>query len=96
MAMASYNCHRMTWMWGLLAAVATLWPGRISGPLDGAPFDSSAKALLELRGRLLRFLVGVTPHDGCAGYAWRRFTSALGRTGGDTSRRRRPRPRLRA
>jgi len=28
--------------------------------------------------------------------AWRRFTSALGRTAGGTSRRRRPRPRLRA
>jgi hypothetical protein len=35
----------MTWAWGLLAALALLWPGRVAGPLDGVPLDRVAEAL---------------------------------------------------
>ena len=34
------------WAWGLLAAVALLWPARLSGPLDGAPLDGVAEAVV--------------------------------------------------
>ena len=33
-------------MWRLLAIVALVWPGRVSGILDGAPLDSIPEALL--------------------------------------------------
>ena len=33
-------------LWGLLAAVALLWPDRISGPFDGIPLDRVAEAVL--------------------------------------------------
>jgi hypothetical protein len=33
-------------MWGLLAAVALLWPDRLSGPFDGVPLDRTAEAIL--------------------------------------------------
>lgn len=33
-------------MWTLLLAAAVLWPGRVIGPLDGAPFDSTLEGLL--------------------------------------------------
>jgi hypothetical protein len=33
-------------LWGLLAAAALLWPGRIIGPLDGVPLDRPAEAVL--------------------------------------------------
>lgn len=36
----------MTWLWGLLAGLALLWPDRISGPLDGVPLDRAAEAIL--------------------------------------------------
>jgi hypothetical protein len=36
----------MTWLWGLLAAGALLWPDRISGPFDGVPLDRLAEAVL--------------------------------------------------
>ena len=36
----------MTWLWGLLAAGALLWPDRISGPFDGVPLDRIAEAVL--------------------------------------------------
>jgi hypothetical protein len=36
----------MTWLWGMLAALALLWPGRLSGPLDGMPLDRAAEAVL--------------------------------------------------
>ena len=36
----------MTWLWGLVAAVAMLWPDRISGPLDGVPLDGVVEAAL--------------------------------------------------
>jgi hypothetical protein len=36
----------MTWLWGLVAAAAMLWPDRISGPLDGVPLDGLAEAAL--------------------------------------------------
>ena len=36
----------MTWLWGLLAALALLWPDRISGPFDGVPLDRTAEAIL--------------------------------------------------
>ena len=36
----------MTWLWGLLAAGALLWPDHISGPFDGIPLDRVAEAVL--------------------------------------------------
>ena len=36
----------MTWLFGGLAAVALLWPGRLSGLLDGVPLDRAAEAVL--------------------------------------------------
>jgi hypothetical protein len=36
----------MTWVWGLLAAVALLWPDRVSGPFDGVPLDRAAETVL--------------------------------------------------
>ena len=36
----------MAWVWGLLAAAALLWPGRIAGPLDGVPLDRAAEAVV--------------------------------------------------
>jgi hypothetical protein len=41
-----YNRTGMTLVWGLLAAVALLWPDRISGPFDGIPLDRTAEAVL--------------------------------------------------
>jgi len=38
--------RRTSWAWGLLAVVALLWPARLNGPLDGAPLDGVAEALL--------------------------------------------------
>jgi hypothetical protein len=34
------------WVWGVLAAVALLWPARLTGPLDGIPLDGRAEAIL--------------------------------------------------
>ncbi len=42
---AHYNHAAVTLMWGLAAAVAMLWPARISGPLDGMPLDHAAEAV---------------------------------------------------
>ena len=36
----------MTWIWGLILAVALLWPGRLSGPFDGVPLDTLAEAVV--------------------------------------------------
>jgi Dolichyl-phosphate-mannose-protein mannosyltransferase len=36
----------MTWLWGSLAALALLWPDRISGPMDGVPLDQTVEAIL--------------------------------------------------
>jgi hypothetical protein len=36
----------MTWLWGLVAAAAMLWPDHISGPFDGVPLDGVAEAVL--------------------------------------------------
>jgi hypothetical protein len=36
----------MTWVWGLLAAMALLWPDHLSGPFDGIPLDRAAEAVL--------------------------------------------------
>ena len=33
-------------MWGVLLTLAVLWPGRIVGPLDGAPLDAPLEAVL--------------------------------------------------
>ena len=41
-----YNRARMTWLWGGLAAIALLWPDRISGPLDGVPLDRAAETIV--------------------------------------------------
>lgn len=32
--------------WGLVASIAVLWPSRLAGPLDGAPLDTLAEAVL--------------------------------------------------
>jgi hypothetical protein len=37
---------RWSALWALLAAVALWWPSRLSGPLDGAPLDTAAEAVL--------------------------------------------------
>jgi hypothetical protein len=37
---------RVTWLWGSLAAVALLWPDRVSGPFDGVPLDQFSEAIL--------------------------------------------------
>jgi hypothetical protein len=36
----------MTWIWGVAAAVALLWPDRIMSALDGMPLDRAAEAIL--------------------------------------------------
>ena len=33
-------------LWGLALVAAVLWPGRIIGPLDGAPLDAPLEAIL--------------------------------------------------
>lgn len=33
-------------MWGPLAAIALLWPDRVSGLFDGVPLDSATEAIL--------------------------------------------------
>ena len=35
----------MAWWWGVALVAAVAWPGRLIGPLDGAPFDTAAKVL---------------------------------------------------
>jgi hypothetical protein len=40
-----YNRGHMTWLWGALAALALLWPDRISGFLDGVPLDRALEAI---------------------------------------------------
>ncbi|HKB10082.1 MAG TPA: hypothetical protein VKD69_05500 [Vicinamibacterales bacterium] len=37
---------RATWIWGVAAAAALLYPDRIAGAFDGAPLDGVAEALL--------------------------------------------------
>ena len=36
----------LTFLWGLLAAGALVWPDRVVGPFDGVPLDRTAEALL--------------------------------------------------
>ena len=36
----------MTWLWGLIAAMAMLWPDPVRGPFDGVPLDRVAEAVL--------------------------------------------------
>lgn len=36
----------MIGLFGMLAAIALLWPGHLSGPLDGIPLDRAAEAIL--------------------------------------------------
>ncbi len=36
----------MKWLWGILAAIAWLWPDHLSGPFDGVPLDRTAEAIL--------------------------------------------------
>jgi hypothetical protein len=36
----------MKWLWGILAAIALLWPDHLSGPFDGVPLDRTAEAIL--------------------------------------------------
>ena len=35
-----------TALWAIVAVVAVLWPGRLAGPLDGAPLDGRLEALV--------------------------------------------------
>jgi hypothetical protein len=35
----------MIFLWGLALVAAIAWPGRLVGPLDGAPFDTALKAI---------------------------------------------------
>src|SRR5262245_24667564 len=35
----------MTWVWGLVAAAALLWPDRVAGPFDGVPLDRVAEVI---------------------------------------------------
>ena len=37
---------RARWIWGVLAAVALLWPGTLAGPIDGIPLNGGAEAIL--------------------------------------------------
>jgi hypothetical protein len=41
-----YNRAGMTWLWGVAAAIALLWPDRISGPFDGVPLDRIPEAVV--------------------------------------------------
>lgn len=43
---ANANSSRRTWIWGLMAAGALLWPDRLRGPFDGVPLDRIAEAVL--------------------------------------------------
>ena len=36
----------MAWFWGVCAALALLWPDRISGPFDGVPLGRAPEAIL--------------------------------------------------
>jgi hypothetical protein len=36
----------VTWLWGVAAAAALLWPDHVSGPFDGVPLDRPAEAIL--------------------------------------------------
>ena len=49
-----------TALWAGLLGVAVLWPARLAGPLDGAPLDTAAEAILV--GVVLAFLVWTVPH----------------------------------
>lgn len=40
-----YNPFCMTWLWGIAAAAALLWPDRAAGPFDGVPLDRVAEAI---------------------------------------------------
>ena len=35
----------MTWVWGVLASAALLWPDRLAGPFDGVPLDRQLEAV---------------------------------------------------
>jgi len=35
----------MTWVWGLLALAALLWPDRLAGAFDGIPLDRQLEAV---------------------------------------------------
>jgi hypothetical protein len=49
-----------TALWAGILGAAVLWPGRLAGPLDGAPLDTAAEAVLV--GVVLSFLLWVNPH----------------------------------
>jgi hypothetical protein len=36
----------MTWLWGLAAALALLWPDHVRSPFDGVPLDHPAEAII--------------------------------------------------
>lgn len=43
--MAGTHQSQRTWLWGLLAAVALLWPSRVVSALDGIPLDHPFEAV---------------------------------------------------
>jgi hypothetical protein len=40
-----YNRRSMTWLWGVLAVAALLWPDRVAGVFDGVPLDRVLEAI---------------------------------------------------
>jgi hypothetical protein len=43
--LAAPRAPRMTWLWGLVAASALLWPDRIASPFDGVPLDRAVEVV---------------------------------------------------
>ena len=46
------RASRMTWLWGLLAAIALLWPDRVASPFDGVPLDRVVEVVFVGAGRI--------------------------------------------
>ena len=49
-----------TALWAGILGAAVLWPARLAGPLDGAPLDTAAEAILV--GVVLTVLLWANPH----------------------------------
>ena len=47
-------------LWAAITMVALVWPGKLSGPLDGAPLQGLAEAVLI--GFLVPILIWFDPH----------------------------------
>lgn len=64
----------ITALWAAILGAAVLWPARLAGPLDGAPLDTAAEAILV--GVVLAFLLWANP-DVLRHRAFRAVTIAL-------------------